>query len=107
MNKKNQNKSNGTINLDATIFFKPVSLSTRAISREKVATDPASLLHAAKDTLRYINLHEQDRHQTIAPDHFNEVMSLDQVKKTLRYVVDCIEEDKKMGQETGKDGRKR
>ena len=100
--KQKQNKNSGIINTSASSFFKPISLSKSSLGREKILTDPMSLLHAAKDTLRYINLHEQDRHQTIAPDHFNEIMSLDQVKKTLRYVVDSIEEDKKMGKEPGK-----
>ena len=95
--KKQPGKNSGIINTSASSFFKTVSLSKSSLKQETVLTDPISLLHAAKDTLRYINLHEQDRHQTIAPDHFNEVMSFDQVKKTLHYIVDVIEEDKKTG----------
>jgi len=101
--KKKPGTNGGFVNTSASSFFKPVPLSKSSISREKVLTDPISLLHAAKDTLRYIDLHEQDRYQTIAPGHFDDILSLDQVKKTLRYVVDVIEEDKKMGKEVGKE----
>jgi len=92
------NKNSGVINTEASSFFKPVSLSSRSIRREKVMTDPASLLHAAKDTLRYIELHEQDRRHTIAPEHFD-ILSLEQVKSTLRYVIEVIEEDKEEGKD--------
>jgi len=80
-------------------FFKPVSVSKSSLAREKFATDPISLLHAAKDTLRYIDLHEHDRQDTINPELFSKIISLDQVKKTLRYIIDVIQEDKDAGKE--------
>jgi hypothetical protein len=67
------------------------------LSSEQVVTEPLGLLQAAKDALRYIKRHEARSIHLIDPVHFSSILSLDAVKKTLQFIAQTIEQDKKNG----------
>lgn len=62
-----------------------------------VATSPSSLLQAARDALRYFEIHKTGRQHIVDPDAFRDILSLACVKKTLHFIVQTIQEDQKTG----------
>lgn len=63
----------------------------------RVVTNPINLLLAAKDTLRFIEAQENIKPCLVNPASFSSFISLVQVKKTLRFLISLIEEDRKTG----------
>lgn len=82
------------INSNAADFFAP---TTTPLQYDKVATSPASLLQAAKDTLYYIQNKKGKFRQALEPYQLKEIISFKQVEDTLKFIISTIEEDKRTG----------
>jgi len=93
-NTQTKPRNNAILHNNIAEFFRPVAIE---IDQEKVLTNPGALLHAAKDSLRYIEQHEKNRPEVIVPAHFESILPLHDVKKTLRYIIQLIQEDKEKG----------
>lgn len=62
-----------------------------------VCTDPLNLQQAARDALRYLSVHTEQKKAVADPFSFRKFISLEETKNTLRFVINCIEADKKTG----------
>ena len=67
------------------------------IADEAIVTDPLALQHVARKALRYIARHQHDRSYLVNPKPFRDILPLENVRETLQFVVDTIEEDKAHG----------
>lgn len=67
------------------------------IAEEQIVTDPLALQQVARKALRYIARHQKDRPYLTDPQPFRKILPLENVKETLQFVVDTIEEDKASG----------
>ena len=83
-----------TAHLPVERFFKQAPF---VLTSEQIATKPLALQEAAKDALRYIKRHEATSIHIVDPVNFSAILSLELVKKTLQFIVQIIEEDKKTG----------
>jgi hypothetical protein len=87
--KKYQSPHNSST-LDVTQFF---SFTQPHINKFVIVTGPQALKHAAQDSLRYLETHTTTRKSLTDPEGFRSLMSLEDVKKTLKFIVQVIEED--------------
>lgn len=82
------------LNPNTADFFAPTKAP---LHYEKVATSPASLLQAAKDTLFYIQNKRGKFRQALEPYQLKEIISFQQVEETLKFIISTIEEDLETG----------
>jgi hypothetical protein len=78
----------------ASKFFVPVN---QQLHHEKIATSPAALLQAAKDTLLYIKTKQGKSRQILEPYQLKHIITFKQVEETLKFIISTIEKDKKTG----------
>lgn len=71
-------------------FFKQAK---PAFGSAYIVTDPLFLLQAAKDVLRCLQSRQAKNDCLIAPVGFESIIPLDNVIKTLEYIVEVIEQD--------------
>jgi len=71
-------------------FFKQMPAQSCPI----IVTNPTNLLRAAKDSLRCVQFYEKYKRQLVDPENFNSLVSLARVKKTLKFVINTIQQDK-------------
>lgn len=76
--------------LDVSDFF---CLSHPHINKSVIVTGPQALKQVAQDTLHYLETHSLNRKSLVDPTGFRSLMSFDDVKKTLRFIIDVIQED--------------
>ena len=87
------NKGSVVKRQDVLNFFKP---ATKSLTAVKIDTDPIKLQLAAKYALKILN--GQDTNKSVTnPYIFNQrLVNLDRVKETLNFIINLIENDKKL-----------
>ncbi|MFA6527071.1 MAG: hypothetical protein WCT20_01470 [Candidatus Babeliales bacterium] len=63
----------------------------------KIVTDPAALASVARDTLTYIDVYAKKRPDIIDPCGIRSIISSQQVKQTLQFIVKTFEADQAHG----------
>lgn len=77
-----------------SVYFRPMHTTLEGIP---VVTDPAALASVARDTLTYINMCADQRPDIIDPDGIRPIISAQQVKETLEFIVKTFDYDKTHG----------
>lgn len=88
-NKKYQSPDHES-SLNVTDFF---YFAHPHINKYVIVTGPQALKQVAQDTLHYLETHAATRKSLIDPAGFKPLMSLNDVKKTLQFIIDIIKED--------------
>jgi len=71
--------------------------SPSAVNKAAIVTSPLYLLQAAHDSLAYLNACKSKSDCISNPTGFRKILSVDDVKKTLRFVISTIEQDRATG----------
>ncbi len=92
---------NGTVSKNVVTSKLPVcdffSVSCDGVNKATIVTSPLYLLQAAKDSLAYLNARSARKDSVSNPVAFRKLLSLDDVKKTLKFVISTIEQDRITG----------
>jgi len=94
---KQEHAKHSATHLDAQDFFKQATLPS--LDHVTVCTDQKRLLHAAQDALHYLDVHNA-RAQITNPEAFKDVFAVNDVKETLRFIIDTIKEDLENGSQS-------
>ena len=88
-------KGETTSRCDVTNFFHKTNLS---FGSEQIILNPLILQKAANDALHYFESKSKETLKIIRPQVFSKnIMDIDKVKNTLKFVINCIEQDKQSG----------
>lgn len=92
---KKSAKKQGVLLGNTHTFFKKAPL--HIANDVAITTDPENLMRAAQDTLTYLN-HHMHKTQITDPVAWQKLLPLDEVKRTLQFIIDTGEEDIKTGE---------